>query len=258
MIPFILYTIGCGDGAAPEKQEKSRRKKTVVTEVAVVTKVDPKVQALINKDLEERIAVHKEKLGIEHFGLPRVEPGFPKAGCYVGSALYHPATDAIYLMSFGDLPNNGLFSPNNDGDSTSVHIIDHELGHFYADQLHESLGKGDWPLYPNEMTLNTPGINMISEGIAEWFDRTINCREDAFTDTDYPEGFVNWYVHSTAVYDGGISNVIYNGGYHLVKPILDKHGAAGIEYLITHPPVSDDFSDLPGYRTKVLEVLEAK
>ncbi len=50
-------------------------------------------------------------------------------------------------------------------------------------------------------------------------------------------------------------SLIQEGGYHLVKPVLDQYGKSGIEYLIRHTPRALDLLDLPSYQKKALEEL---
>ena len=40
-----------------------------------------------------------------------------------------------------------------------------------------------------------------------------------------------------------------------MKPIIDQHGARGIDFLLLNPPTENDLTDLPKYQRLVLEDL---
>ena len=98
------------------------------------------------------------------------------------------------------------------------------------------------------MVFETVGKKLISEGIAEYFERTLNNGKDNFKDSDWPENLGDFIQNK----------IIYNGGLHLVKPIIDRYGKRGIETLIINPPSLEDLSNLPEYQNRVIESLSKK
>jgi len=168
--------------------------------------------------------------------------------------MYTAENDTIYLP-----PNGFNFSPKIQLTSVEQYlfllglinnvkdIIDHELGHFYIDKLNESLGKGNFEIddTSKEDIIRT---KLLSEGVAVYFDKTINGGKDNFKDSDWPKETEDFLKRKTH----------YDGGFHFVKPIIDAYGKKGIEYLICNPPTKEDLKDLSEYRQRALQELESK
>ena len=89
---------------------------------------------------------------------------------------------------------------------------------------------------------------MFSEGIAIYIE-TNGKREDHFSTRDLPPTALD--VRSPA----DRYHLMYRGGYHLVKPILDKFGKDGIDHLIANPFKSTDLRTLPDYQKQVMQDL---
>lgn len=185
----------------------------------------------IEKNLVNIINSQNEKLGIVHFGIPKLsyeQDSIP----FIFSGIYRSKEDKIYL-------------------STTFHLegmlktLNHELGHYYTDKLNESLGKGDFEIDFNDSKECFIGKKIIGEGIAEYFLCRMNGIEDDFQDSEWPADILGFYQ----------SRVIYNGGHHFVKPIIDEHGKRGIEYLITNIPTLDDLKNFKKYQKKTLDCL---
>jgi hypothetical protein len=207
----------------------------------------------------ERVIEHQEKkLGIKHFGMPKVSfrqlPWLEHFLLYQTAGQYNPNEDEI-LLSLGvtitpekNLPNI-LATALSFGSVPAVEdALYHELGHFYTDKLHESLGRGNWPDYTDKQKADDyVGLRLISEGIAEYFRKTMNDEQDNFDDSDWPE----------ELEDLGATE-IYKGGFHLVKPIIDKYGKRGIEYLTDNPPNTKDLANLPAYQHRILRSLASQ
>ena len=71
-------------------------------------------------------------------------------------------------------------------------------------------------------------------------------REDDFSHSDWPN------LSSWKLWD---DRVIYQGGYHLVKPIIDEFGKEGMVYLMQNSPTKDDLLSLEDYQNKVMKKL---
>ena len=227
----------------------------------VQNKVDKEIKQYVGSNLSSIIKEQEEKLHIKHFGVPKIayelttelesDPTIQAMRPAI-KGLYLPEEDTIYLMLETGLGKaitpeenltNILAKILNAGMTYSIKdVIDHELGHFYMDKLNESEGKGDWPTI--KTLANNPGSGLISESIAEYFAKTTNNEEDKFNDADWPETIFDWTPNDT-----------YDGGCHFVKPIIDKYGQKGIEYLMENPPTLNDFSNIPAYQKRVLENL---
>lgn len=223
----------------------------------LMQKRDPEVQEFVEEHLEEIIKAQEEKLGLGY-------PAFPKNIHYLlplaeknnnTMGLYDSKTDTIYLQS-GRLTTPGF----NWGDffawlgagslQETKATLEHELGHFYCDKLSESLGKGSWRSDLDIRTdLQLISMKLVSEGIAEYFERTMNNSTDKFTDSSWPRLINKFYGRNSY-------RLFYDGGYHLVKPLLEKHGEKGIIYLMFKSPTATELLDLPNYQKKALKELD--
>ncbi len=130
--------------------------------------------------------------------------------------------------------------------------LDHELGHFYTDTLSEHLNRQDWP--PKEgvslgfVTARHYVYKMFSEGIAVYFAHAMNSENQViFSDNDWPKTINDLTINQYKIF--------YDGGYHFVRPIIDKHGARGIEYLVQYKPKEEDLFALPALQKRMLEEL---
>ena len=215
------------------------------------------IKPYVENNLTKIIQKQEEKMGLKHFDMPSVEYDLPKdlpqiikiSPAFVG--LYRPEEDKIYLITcimrtkefnlentIAEIANFGFV---NDAEE----VVYHELGHFYADKLSEYLGWGNWPpkVVGNDKFV---GVKMVSEGIAEYF-------EHKSTGNEYdkpPEYLLNLEEFKSD------NDFFYNGGYQLVKPIIDKHGRIGIAYLIESPPELEDIIDLVKYQKRAIEFLD--
>ena len=242
-----------------EEQDNKKLDKVIVAMVAalfiapiassvVQKKVDNKVKQYVGNNLNNIMKEQEEKLGIKHFGVPIISYDPKSANEFGGLAqgVYTPEEDEIFLqLGLAVTPEenltNTLANIFNGGYTHNIKIaLDHELGHYYMDKLNENVGNGDWP---TQMDLFTnPGTKVIAEGVAEYFNATINNKEDIYD--KWPETIFDWTPVD-----------VYDGGCHLVKPIIDKYGQKGIEHLMENPPTLKDFDNIQGYQNRILENL---
>ncbi|MBI5065311.1 hypothetical protein HZA97_03665 [Candidatus Woesearchaeota archaeon] len=233
----------------------------LAAEVAVVSSFgyqlrgNKSIQPYIEKNLTQLIQNQEKVLGIKHFGVPKVEYGLPKdipnivkiAGVFRG--FYTPENDTIYLVTgtlvtpehtwediLGNIFNLGETKVVND-------TLYHELGHYYADKLGEMIG------IPEDASLSQSEIistKLVSEGIAEYFEhKTLG------TQYDKPPEYLDElekFTSDTAFF--------YDGGYQLVKPIIDKYGDKGIAYLMIMLPTTQELIHLSEYQKKAMKFLE--
>ena len=77
-----------------------------------------------------------------------------------------------------------------------------------------------------------------------------------FSDDDWPTTYAAWDSVRTC---GTItfSHIFYDGGYHLVAPVIDAYGAAAVAYFVLNPPTREEMLDLPAYRKKAMGTLSA-
>ena len=217
----------------------------------------------VESHLEEAMKKQEEVLGIKHIGKPTIV-----YGC-------HPYHDGVY-KSYVDTISleicRAITPEKNISDILAKHlaqrepfdvksVLDHELGHFYMDKLNESKGNGDYVLFEGDQ--DWKGKNLIAEGIATYFERSLNKWEDPVA--KIKESDIKAVEKMLKLYN------VYEVGYRVVKPIIDGHGTKAIEYLIENPPningkIDDQgrlldltvINELKAYQTKVLEQLSGK
>lgn len=199
------------------------------------------IERQIIENLDVIIAQQEEHMGITHFGKPELQFSLPQplieqnplvtlwyAGIYENNTIY------LNLSGFYNY-------------SEAKQTFDHELGHFYTEKLHESWGLGIWPVYNQDEQYSDHNLclKLIDEGIAEYFGHAVNNGADAFKD-------INWPI---SVFGFWENHVITDGGYHLVKPIIDAYKKEGIAYLISNPPTEEELFFLPLYQQQALDDL---
>ena len=116
-------------------------------------------------------------------------------------------------------------------DREFVTLLDHELGHVYADQVSRRIGNGSWP--PATRTWGKHcGMSTMSEGIGQFFGYfPIDGGKKGMESFPEKMSIFGWYRN----YGSNRRNVFPIGGYALVAPILERFGQKGLEYLLTHP-----------------------
>lgn len=135
----------------------------------------------------------------------------------------------------------------------------HELGHYYCDRLYEHLLAD----LAAEDTLNDPfrldkliGLKIIQEGIGRYFENVMTGEEDSFQDREWPATVGDFFDPVALIIDQNLivpDHLIYDGGFHLVKPVIDQYKKEGLLYLLYHIP--HNVLELPQYQQKALEDL---
>jgi hypothetical protein len=142
-------------------------------------------------------------------------------------------------------------------------ILAHELGHHYAFELRSKLKCPDY-LNPELPWLNIRehmGILIIREGIGTYFgellkgEKAIKVRNKE----DFEEFWSKKYTFEDIKSQWGNTYIIYEGGYEVVKPIIDRYKNDGLIYLLKNPLVIKkfDLSKVIDYQKKALEELES-
>ncbi len=220
---------------------------------------DPDVQRYVENNLERIVREEEEKLKITHTSVPEIEyilPVTSVSGEIFG--LYDRAKDRIYLAS------GLLILPKKDLGDLAVEIVtfgatdkvedtlNHELAHSYCFHLSKTLGIKNWPNLRQKNEFEYASLKLVSEGIATYFERTMNGTPDKFKDENWPDD-LDFVINGT-----NTAYFFYDGGYHLVKPIIDKYGQEGIIYLLLNPPRRDELLKLPEYQKRILFILSVQ
>ena len=183
------------------------------------------IHSFLNRSLGLVLAIQENAFGITHDQIPEIAIQvieFNLAGAY------DPRTETIHL------------SPGADYIYGFRKALDHELGHFYTHQLAKLLAVEWNPFIMGNTRQQEIACRLISEGIAEYVSQTIHGQETTASGP-WPRNVLNLDEKN-----------IYDGGYNLVKPILELEFKTGVEYLLAHQPVND-LQDLQGYQIKAVE-----
>gem|GEM_PF-4836584 len=231
-----------------------------------------RLTAYVQKNFRSIAHEQERILRIRHIGLPRVRIGFDSIDDLIlaeeahANGAYNPYTDEVWLnYESVTYPLHGLWGRlglYSAGRMTADDALRHELGHYFADKRSEAMGRGSWPSnviaaaaacasppcgLDADFTKEKLLMRLVSEGIGRWFES--NGRErDTFSYDELPAD--PWTIDPIAD-----KPVFYRAGLHLVKPILDRYRARGVDYLVTHLPRVDSLRDLPRYQQEALRVL---
>ena len=210
---------------------------------------DLDIERYVQENLEQIIEEQEEKIGITYPAeRPKIEYVLPEDYIFPGLlGLYNDLEDTIYLPSglltkpkwdLGDFMVT-ITTFNNTADAKR--ILDHELTHFYCDKLKEKAWGKNYPdaFMPEEELIAN---QLINEGIAEYVENTMDGEDEkAFPLEKWPskiEDFSN--------------QIIYQGGYAMVKPIIDKHKEKGIQFLLFNPPNEKELFKPKEYQERIL------
>ncbi len=253
------------------------------------------LEMYVGENLLSIMEEQEKRLGIRHFGVPKIVydiPGYlsPFFAIFMNGN-YNSDFNEIYLrhqkvtvpnMTYANiLP---VISPLSH--MAAKDVLEHELGHFYSDNLSKSLGFGSWPRYGKFLEENIIK-KLVSEGIAEYFritakeknwflnmdlikseiprfikecfyllqGRTISGFEDIKTKekkgmrklVDWPGNRIDVLARA-----GAADENIRNYGFCLVKPIIDSLGKTGISHLVANELTVEDFDDILQYQANVI------
>ncbi len=221
------------------------------------------IKDFVEDNLEGIMYKQEVEMGIRHFGVPEIFYGMPQGREEDSFATYRLLEDKICLnisaieKGFVKLLKNPkrtnfLFIEEYVG-----MVLDHELGHYYSDKFSESLGLGSWPPLHFEENQKI-GRKIIMEGIAEYFRIHMNVSSGNYCSIGGVKGNFTDTEWSDNVSQMRNSRHYYEGGHHLVKPIIDVHGRRGIETLIRNVLLEDsELRDMVGFRERIMTELEA-
>lgn len=169
--------------------------------------------------------------------------GIPSEDDPTTRAEYVPSEGSIYMhlgyifrftqnrVFLGECAFKG--DPQLNRDPALLFLLDHELGHALADQVSRRIGNGIWPPmdeYSKFGRYKRYGRRIISEGIAGFFSYSAWELRKSKGENSLPEESDLDYWRSDEA-----QGAFYDGGYWLVKPILEEFGEKGLGYLMIHP-----------------------
>ncbi len=213
---------------------------------------DPEIQEYVEQNLEKIIKEQEQKIIISYPAeRPKIEYIFPREYLSLGaSGIYNDKNNTMYLPSglltkpewdWGDLAAT-FFTFNSTADAKRV--VDHELAHFYCDTIKEKVLGKNYHLLETSYFIYEERIasQLINEGIAKYFENRMNGEDKK------PLRFEEWPTEL----NGFSNHVIYNGGYAVVKPVIDQYGEKGIQFLLFNPPTSKELFTPEEYQQRIL------
>lgn len=132
--------------------------------------------------------------------------------------------------------------------SNTDHTLRHEIGHHLFNTRAEYNGTSEiWGADNDFRKEDLLAFQLISEGVAEYFAHSLSDNK--------PNDLLDLeeYEKKDNIYDKLSDS--YRAGYSLVKPIIDKYGLRGIDYLATHPIKSDELDFIRLYQNMCLQNL---
>jgi len=207
-------------------------------------------EEVLNKAVADRMNYleHRYHIRFDRAAFKGATFGIPAEHDQTFEAEYVPGESRIYVnrsfvfwfvrtkVCFGERAFEGV--PQFSRSQKLLTILDHELGHFWADHVSRKIGNGAWPSPYNFSELSWDqqcGLRVLTEGVAGYFSYTTpdyNRKERA---KSFPEesDAKYWYGRGGQV-------AFYAGGYWLVRPILQRFREKGVEYIVTHPFYFED------------------
>ncbi len=133
-------------------------------------------------------------------------------------------------------------------------LADHELGHALSDLVSRRIRKKPFftvvqfeALSPEEQL----GLNIVAEGVGTFFERTYYPTNDQLSEIAFPSTLEEQRFYSYEI-------VAFEGGYWLVKDVLEQYGELGLKWLINNPFVAsgtDMRAAAVSYRLRALQEL---
>lgn len=210
----------------------------------------------VDKHLSQIISSQENEIGIKYPGLPEISYG--KLPNRVSS--YFPDEDTIYLST----DEVYFLTPDTDKDSWSWHLfkgrfsvhlehtLHHELAHYYVDKIMERLETRSSEQSDQESAIaflsNNLMNRLIHEGIADYIQDRMWADKKKVLDLDdvkITPGFLESQVSD-----------FYTTALRLTKPIIDKFGSRGINYLVYHSFDGKNLLNLISFQKKAMLDLE--
>lgn len=224
---------------------------SIITILHLYQRKDPDIEVYVRENLEQLIQEQEKTLGIIYpADRPTIQYTLPEEQRLVGLlGLYRDGKDTMYL------PSGILTKPEWDFDDFIAtiatfnntanvrRVVDHELAHFYCDKIKEKVFQNNYPIFYYCLSdEERMGHILINEGIAEYVENKMNGEDEE------PLSFQDW---PSDVFQF-TSKEIYQGGYALVKPIIDQHGKKGIQFLLFNPPTPKELFTPKKYQERIL------
>lgn len=205
-------------------------------------------ERMLSKAISIRAVILEEKTGFrfDNNWEPKVSLEWSLgSGASGSSGTYRAETQTIYFpisVLYGLTARHTQLLGSMDadiaaGDDEFAELLDHELGHELMDQVSRRNGLGAWF---TEERFNTStegervGLDILSEGTALFFQRVSFPRDDR----ELSQGTFPATLREQRFYTYRM--IAYDGGYWMVRDVLNRYGERGLIWLMSHPFVARD------------------
>lgn len=161
--------------------------------------------------------------------------------------VFHPRYRNVDISRLLEDPEAETYPEDLDQNSRPSHrdlnllreAIAHELGHYCMDVLAEKKFPDSWiaARYRDEQPIGVEdlGLVIIQEGIGECFGAAVTTKRDYFASSSWEREWDAADLRNRSNW----TYLAYQGGYSLIKPMLDQYGQAALEYLAVQPLTFD-------------------
>jgi hypothetical protein len=205
-------------------------------------------EGMLSKAMSIRAAnlEHKTRFKFDKDWTPKVSLEWSVGGDIGGfNGIYKPETQTTYfpirilydLTARHKQSAGSLDAETAAGDDELAELLDHELGHVLMDQVSRRNGLGPW-FTEKRFGASTQGerigLDILSEGTAVFF-------QNVYFPRDYRDLSVRTFPatrEEDRLYTYRM--IAYDGGYWMVREVLNKYGERGLIWFLQHPFLARD------------------
>jgi hypothetical protein len=157
--------------------------------------------------------------------------------------VFHPRYRQVNVSPLIENPKAKMYPEDLDGNAHASdqdlnllrEIIAHELGHYFMATLIDKKFPDSWitTRYRDDKPIGIEdlGLVIVQEGIGECFGAVVSDKPDYFASSSWDN---EWHKEDLSD-PRNWQYLSYQGGFSLIKPLLDNYGQAALEYLATNP-----------------------
>ncbi|MEK6909638.1 MAG: hypothetical protein AABW61_01015 [Candidatus Aenigmatarchaeota archaeon] len=237
-----------------------------------VHKAHNRIKPFLEANVVALMKEQERKLGVKFTSIPKFEFMYPLTTSERNfAAEYDNNGDVIKISPASVLVGNESFLERILNKLTlgqerelrqSLH---HDLSHAYLEQRRRAMEKDGKhaPKIKSGSKITPVGMGsafafkLLEEGIATYIERLMSDDDRSFNSLDAKD-YLDEIARAAKITDWSNVNLTYayGPGFQLVKPIIDRYGSRGIDFLLLNPPKVNNLSNLKQYQSEVMDALE--